>query len=142
MPDRQPIGQLYSRFCLDRALLHLTFHSILPVFILVMISSQFREAQRYLNQVISPTSLKASNFWYCSPTFQVAIVIRVRAGALLMDLELIFFFHNVLSAIERYPLADPGSLKDNGRIAYTMKIEIERAWQTIKAYKGSSVDDK
>jgi hypothetical protein len=60
----------------------------------------------------------------------------------LIDPELFFFFHNGLPANERCPLADAGSLEDNGRMVYAMKIEIERAWRTIKGDKGSSADDK
>ena len=56
--------------------------------------------------------------------------------------ELFLFFHNGLPANERCLLADAASLKDNGRMVYAMKIEIERAWWTIKADKGSSGDDK
>ena len=60
----------------------------------------------------------------------------------MIDSELFFFFHNGLPANRRYPLADAGSLEDNVRMFYAMKIEIERAWRTIKGDKGSSVDDK
>jgi len=59
-----------------------------------------------------------------------------------MDPELFFFFHNGLPANERSPLADASSLEEHRRRAYTMKIEIERAWRTIKGDKGSSADDK
>jgi len=60
----------------------------------------------------------------------------------LIDPELFFFFYNKLPANERFPLADAGGLEDNGRMVYTMKIEIERAWLTIRAEKESSADDK
>jgi len=60
----------------------------------------------------------------------------------LIDPELFFFFHNALPVNERSPLADAGSLDDNVRMVYALKIEIEQAWRTIKGGKGSSVDDK
>jgi len=56
--------------------------------------------------------------------------------------ELFFCFHNGLPANEGCPLADASSLEDNGRMFYAMKIEIGRAWWTIKGDKGGSVDDK
>jgi len=59
-----------------------------------------------------------------------------------MHPELFFVLHNGLSANERCPLADTSSLKDNGRMVYAMKIEIERGWRTISGDKGSSADDK
>jgi len=59
-----------------------------------------------------------------------------------MDPELFFFFHNALPANQRYPLADDNSLEDDGGMVYAMKIEIDRAWQSIKGDKGSSEDDK
>jgi len=59
-----------------------------------------------------------------------------------MDLELFFFFHNGVPANKRCLLADAGSLKDNERMVYAMKIEIERAWRTKKGDQGSCVDDK
>ena len=43
---------------------------------------------------------------------------------------------------ERCPLANACSLEDNGRMVYAMKIEIVRAWRTIKGDKESSADDK
>jgi len=54
-----------------------------------------------------------------------------------MDPELFFCFHSGLPANERCPLADTSSLEDNGRMIYAMKIEIERAWRTIKQDKES-----
>jgi len=63
-------------------------------------------------------------------------------GGWLIDPELFFFLHNGLPANERCPLAEAGSLGDNERMVYAMKIEIERAWRTIKGDKESSVDDK
>jgi len=53
-----------------------------------------------------------------------------------------FLFHNGLSSNQRYPLADAGSMEDNGGMIYAMKIAIERARRTIKGDKGSSADDK
>jgi len=63
-------------------------------------------------------------------------------GGWLIHLELFFFFHNGLPANERCSLADAGSLQDNERMVYAMKIEIEHAWRTIKGDKGSSADDQ
>jgi len=59
-----------------------------------------------------------------------------------MDPELLFFFHNGIPANERCPLADARSLEVNVRMLYTIKIEIERAWWTIKGDEGSSANDK
>jgi len=59
-----------------------------------------------------------------------------------MDPELCFFFHNGLPVNEKCPLADSKKLDDNGRKVYALKIEIERAWRTIKGDKKSSEDDK
>jgi len=63
-------------------------------------------------------------------------------GGWFIDPELFLYFQNGLPANERCPLADAGSLEDNGRMVYAMKIEIEQAWRTIKGDKGSSADDK
>jgi len=63
-------------------------------------------------------------------------------GGWLIDPEMFFFFHNGLPANERCPLADAGSLEDNERMVYAMKIEIKRARWTIKRDKRSSADDK
>jgi len=60
----------------------------------------------------------------------------------LINLEFFFVFNNGLPANERYPLADAGSLEDNGRMVYAMKIEMERAWRTMKGDKASPADDK
>jgi len=60
----------------------------------------------------------------------------------LIDPELLFFFHNGLPVNARCPLADAGSLEDNERMVYALKIEIELAWWTIKRDKGISADDK
>jgi len=60
----------------------------------------------------------------------------------LIDPELFFFFHNGLLANERCPLADAGSLEDNGRMVYAMKKEIQRAWPTIKRDEESPVEDE
>jgi len=60
----------------------------------------------------------------------------------LINPELFFFFQNGLPANERYPLVDAGSLEDNGRMMYAMKIEIEWVWWRIKRDKGSSADNK
>ena len=58
------------------------------------------------------------------------------------NLELFSFFHTGLPANERCPLAEGGSLQDNGRMVYGVTIEIERAWRNIMGDKGSSADDK
>ena len=60
----------------------------------------------------------------------------------MIDPELFFFFHNGLPGNEGCLLADAGSLKNNGRMVAAMKIEIQRAWRTIKGDRGSSADDK
>ena len=70
------------------------------------------------------------------------ILIAVGAGGWFINPELFSFFPNGFPANERYPLADAGSLKDNKRMVYAMKIEIGRAWPTIKGDKGSSADDQ
>jgi len=41
----------------------------------------------------------------------------------LIDQELFFFVHNGPPGNERCPLADAGSLEDNERMVYAMKIE-------------------
>jgi len=64
----------------DPVLLHLTFHSISPGFILQI--RGWRKPQTCLHQISVPSLLKDPNFSKVRPTFEAAIVIviRVRGG--------------------------------------------------------------
>ena len=59
-----------------------------------------------------------------------------------MDPHLLCFFHNGLPGNERCPLPDASGLRDNEKMIYPMKIQIEQAWRTMKVDKGKSADNR
>ena len=85
----------------DPVLLHLTLHSIPPLFTLLTISPRFGEAA----DVLTPSNLtiifEGIGLLVLTLTFEAIIEIAVGAEGWLMNPELFFFFHHGLPANER-----------------------------------------
>jgi len=78
--DGPPLGGCTLLPPQDPVLLHLTFHSISPGFILLTIGSWVGEAANVLTQLNIAGIFKGPRFFKVMPTFKAAIVILVGRG--------------------------------------------------------------